>query len=96
MRYQIAAYKDEKSPSYLIVINKSVFEMDSRADQPNGVNIFFDQLDSVSFSGMEKVKLETLPKGVLNGIKFRLVQDFETKFNIDGFKDHVKESVLID
>jgi len=64
------AYKNEIS--YIITIDDDVFEMDSKANLPNGVNLYIGKKNEINrrFFG-KRIALRDLPEGVLEGIKIR-------------------------
>jgi hypothetical protein len=64
------AYKNDID--YIIVIGKYVFEMDAKAGLPNGVNMYLgttNEIDRKIFG--TRIKLESLPEGVWEGIRIR-------------------------
>lgn len=85
----IKAYKNEIG-TYSIIINNSLFEMDSRADQPNGVCIYvkeLDDLDMVKLHFDEKNRITSIKKLSI-GILYQIISvlcltnaDLEQKIN---------------
>jgi hypothetical protein len=64
------AFKNELG--FFIVIDEDVFEMNTQANLPNGVNLYLGtikELDKKAFG--KRIALRDLPGGVLEGIELR-------------------------
>ena len=67
---RVKAYKNELG--YIITIDKDVFEMNTQANLPSGVNLYLgtiDERDKKVFG--KRITLRDLPGGVLEGIRIR-------------------------
>lgn len=74
----IKCYQEKTYNNFIIVIDKSVFEMSSNANQPNGLNMYCgEELQLRSPGDMKELQLGDLPNGVLIGIIYRLTQQIK-------------------
>lgn len=80
MEYKIKAFIESENQNYIITINDSVYEMDSNANQPNGLNMYCGESLQLPAKQLNEVKLNKLPKGVLFAIIERIGQDFHIRF----------------
>jgi hypothetical protein len=75
----IKAYRNRYS-NYLVIIDQSVFEMSSNANQPNGVNIYLGEVNDLKLDDCNEsnaVMIGDLPKGTLLGIIRSLAFDLK-------------------
>jgi len=69
---RVKAYKNKFG--YVIIIDTHVYEMNTHANLPDGVNFYQGEVDE-DFAGTrhwgERVRIKDLPEGVKEGIKIR-------------------------